>query len=74
MIVTKSIRVIRRLSGALHAELLITVKSDGEFEWSKPHAHEIRDLHGKPYAIVDGHRHDLTPHEINKMREAMNEL
>ena len=74
MIVSRSIRVIRRLSGAPHAELIITVKGDGEFEWSKPHAHEIHDLYGRPWAMVDGHRVDLTPHDIEVMRNMMKEI
>ena len=74
MIVSRSIRVIRRLSGAPHAELIITVKGDGEFEWSKPHAHEIHDMDGKPYAMVDGSRYELSQHEINVMRGMLREI
>ena len=74
MIVSRRIRVIRRLSGAPHAELIITVKGDGEFEWSEPHAHEIRDLYGRPWAMVDGARNELSQHEINVMREVLREI
>lgn len=74
MIESRSIRVIRRLNGAIHAELIIAVKNDDEFEWSKPHANEIRDISGKPWAMVDGHRRDLTPHQVEVMRNLMEEM
>lgn len=67
MIVTKSVRAYRRMSGAMGAELLVTVKLDGDTEWSKPYAHEIHDMYGSPWAMVDGHRYELKPHEVTAL-------
>ena len=74
MIVTRSIRAFRRLSGVMQAELRVTVKSDGDTEWSKPYAHEIHDMYGSPWALVDGHRYELKPHEVTALARAIKDV
>ena len=67
---TTSIRVIARLNGRLHAELLIETKETGE-----RFAYEIKkDHNGTLYCDMDGARHDLTEHETRKMGEAIRDL
>lgn len=67
MITTTSVLVRRRLSGALHKELRV-VTNDG----CQPTAWEIIDNEGEvPYCLIDGHRHDLTEHEIRGLKKAV---
>ena len=67
MITTTSVLVRRRLSGALHKELRVET-NDG----CQPTAWEIIDTDGDaPYCMIDGHRHDLTEHEIKGLKKAV---
>lgn len=70
MITTTSVLVRRRLSGALHKELRVET-NDG----CQPTAWEIIDNAGDiPYCLIDGHRHDLTEHEVKGLRRAVEEF
>ena len=70
MIATTSVLVRRRLSGALHKELRVET-NDG----CQPTAWEIIDTDGDaPYCMIDGHRHDLTEHEVKGLKKAVEEF
>lgn len=66
---TRSIRAYRRLSGAIAAEIKVTVDSQPATAW------QIQNINGKyPYAIIDGHRYDLQTHEVMALRKAVRDI
>ena len=70
MITTTSVMAVRRLSGELHTELRVEVR--GEYP---PTAWPILEADSEaPYCIVDGHRRDLSAHEIECLGKAVAEL
>lgn len=70
MIERTSIRVIRRKSGQIHAELQVWTSSDNVST-----AWEILGIRtDAPYCIVDGHRQDLTQHQIGHLRKNIEDL
>lgn len=67
---TRSINVLVRKDGRLHAEVVIWIR-----ETNENFAYEIVGAKGKnPYYIADGARHDLTEHQKRKLRETIKEV
>lgn len=67
-ITSRSIRALRRQNGKVYAELRVEVS--GEYP---PTAWEIEAIYSKhPYSMVDGVCYDLTEHEIQALRKAVN--